>query len=138
MELDATVYHSRRLPPAEDGDLLRFSRGEAGWEWMSFTVRRLNAGRTLIVSANKEEIALVLLWGVCAADWGKGEQRIGGRANAFDGLPYALSLPHGSFFFFKQKTAYEIAECSVPSEARLEPALITPADVSTGLRGGEN
>jgi 5-deoxy-glucuronate isomerase len=138
MEPDAMVYNSRSLPPAEDGDLLRFSRGEAGWEWMSFAVRRLNAGRTLTVSANKEEVALVLLGGVCVADWGKGEQRIGSRANAFDGLPYALYLPHESHATLRAETACEIAECSVPSEARLEPALITPADVSTGLRGGEN
>lgn len=32
----------------------------------------------------------------------------------------------------------EIAECRVPSTARLEPKLITPADVATNLRGGGN
>lgn len=138
MELDATVYHSLSLPQVEEGDLLRFSREEAGWEWMSFAVRRLKAGRMLSVSANQEEVALILLGGVCVADWGTGEQRIGGRANVFDGLPYALYLPHGSRAMLRAETTCEIAECSVPSEERLEPALITPADVITGLRGGEN
>jgi len=32
----------------------------------------------------------------------------------------------------------EIAECRVPSTARLEPRLLTPKDVVTGLRGGGN
>jgi 5-deoxy-glucuronate isomerase len=137
MEVDS-IRHSRKLSATEDGDLLRFSRAEAGWEWMSFAVRRMNAGGKLTISADHEEIALVLLSGVCVADWGKGEERIGGRTSVFDGLPYALYLPHGSHAVLRAETPCEIAECSVPSEARLEPAFITPADVTTGLRGGEN
>jgi 5-deoxy-glucuronate isomerase len=138
MNSDATVYHSRNIPPMDDGDLLRFSRKQAGWEWMSFAVQRVNPGRTLTLSPNMEETALILLNGVGVADWGIGERRIGSRASIFDGLPYALYLPHGSHATLRAETQCEIAECSVPSQAKLKPALITPAEVSTSLRGGEN
>lgn len=138
MQSDATVYHSRKLPATEDGDLLRFSRADARWEWMSFAVRRLHPGGKLTFTPVHEEIALVLLSGTCLANWGRGEQRIGARASVFDGLPHALYLPNGSRATLEAETVCEIVECSAPSDARLEPALITPATVSTGLRGGEN
>ena len=38
----------------------------------------------------------------------------------------------------KAETVCEIAQCRVPSKAKLEPRLVTPNDVATGLRGGEN
>lgn len=138
MDLDATVYHSHQLPLTQEGDLLRFSRTEAKWEWMSFAVRRLNPGSTFTLAPVNEEVALVLLGGACTANWGRGEQRIGSRATVFGGLPYALYLPHGSRATVRAETSCEIAECSAPSQAHLEPALITPATVTTGLRGGEN
>lgn len=138
MQSDVTVYHSRTFPNSEDGDLLRFSRTDAGWEWMSFVVHRLNPGSKLTLSPAHEEIALILLSGTCVADWGKGEQHIGRRVNVFDGLPYALYLPSGSRAILHAETACEIAECSAPSDAPLEPALITPANIGTDLRGGEN
>ena len=39
---------------------------------------------------------------------------------------------------FKAESLCEIAECRVPSVAKLEPRLITPKDVNIGLRGGGN
>src|SRR6202044_481060 len=39
---------------------------------------------------------------------------------------------------FVAETLCEMAECRVPSEARLQPKLITPSDVVSGLRGGGN
>ena len=38
----------------------------------------------------------------------------------------------------RAETVCEIAECRVPSEAKLEPRLITPDDVASSLRGGGN
>ncbi|HET9697164.1 MAG TPA: 5-deoxy-glucuronate isomerase, partial [Terriglobales bacterium] len=35
-------------------------------------------------------------------------------------------------------TACEFAECRVPSQAKLEPRLVTPDTVKSSLRGGEN
>src|ERR1700693_1890456 len=105
---------------------------------MSMSARRLNAGENYEAVTRGEEAAFVILGGRCVANWGKGEQAIGARKNVFDGFPYALYLPAGHSVKFKAETASEIAECRVPSEAKLEPRLVTPSDVATSLRGGGN
>jgi 5-deoxy-glucuronate isomerase len=63
---------------------------------------------------------------------------IGGRKTVFDGLPYALYLPSGNSVTLNAETVCEIAECRVPSTASLQPKLISPRDISSNLRGGEN
>jgi 5-deoxy-glucuronate isomerase len=132
------LVRSRSLPPAEAGELLHLPRSAAKWEWMSFFVRRLQPGDVYRSRTEHEEAAFVLLGGVCLADWGQGSQMIGKRKDVFDGLPFAVYLSAGHEVTFTAQTVCEIAECRVPSEARLEPALVTPASVSTGLRGGGN
>jgi 5-deoxy-glucuronate isomerase len=132
------VVHSRPLKEGSSGELVSFSREEAGWEWMNFRVTRLNPGEKLERASQKDETVLVLLGGTCHAEWGAGTHVIGKRKNVFDGLPYAIYLPAGHRVSLKAETTCEVAECNVPSQARLEPKLITPDDCGTGLRGGEN
>ena len=138
METLPNVIHSRSLAEDESGELLHFSREQVGWEWMSLTVKRLNPGDSHAASTNGEEAAFVLLGGRCKADWGEGEHVIGERKNVFDGLPYSVYLPTGCRVTFTAETVCEIAECRTPSAARLSPGLITPKDVTSSLRGGEN
>ena len=133
-----SLVHSRVLPANDAGELIAFSRTDANWEWMSFFVRRLRPGDTYRCALEHEEGAFVLLGGTCKADWGEGAQKIGQRRNVFDGLPYALYLPSGHGVTFTAETFCEIAECRVPSTARLKPRLITPTEVASGLRGGGN
>ena len=138
MKPNISIVHSQDLPQGQSGELLSFSRQEAAWEWMSFVVRRLVPGDTLRLQTQDEEMALVLLGGECAANWGEGEVLIGGRKNVFDGPPYALYLPSSNHVVLKAESVCEFAECKVPSTASLQPRLITPKDVSSSLRGGEN
>ena len=132
------VVHSQNLSPSGSGELLTLSRTEAKWEWMSFFVRRLQPGDSYRSMTEHEEAAFVLLGGTCHADWGQGAKKVGRRQNVFDGLPYTVYLPAGHNVTFTAETCCEIAECRVPSEARLEPRLITPDEVASGLRGGGN
>ena len=132
------LVHSQSLPPEKSGELLHLPRQKAGWEWMSFFVRRLQPNDIYRASTEQEEAVFVLLGGTCRADWGQGTQSMGKRANVFDGFPYSLYLPPGHSVSFTAQTACEIAECRVPSTASLEPKLITPAGVATSLRGGGN
>jgi 5-deoxy-glucuronate isomerase len=133
-----SVVRARNLPSDQAGELVGFTREQAGWEWMSFVVTRLLPGQTLELRTGNEELVLVLLGGRCTANWGTGAHSIGKRKNVFDGLPYTLYLPCDRRVTIKAETPCEIAECRVPSEARLEPRLVTPDDVDSGLRGGEN
>jgi 5-deoxy-glucuronate isomerase len=138
MSSQQNVIHSRRLAAGASGEMLSFSREIVGWQWMSMSARRLNPGDSYQAVTRGEEAAFVILGGVCVANWGKGEQTIGGRKNVFDGLPYCVYLPASHSITFQAVTICEIAECRVPSEAKLEPHLVTPKEVVTGLRGGEN
>jgi 5-deoxy-glucuronate isomerase len=133
-----SVVRARPLPVDRAGELVGFTREQAGWEWMSFVVTRLLPGQVLELRTGDEEMVLVWLGGSCAANWGAGSQSIGVRANVFAGLPYALYLPCAHRVTIKAETVCEIAECRVPSTARLEPCLVTPKDVASDLRGGEN
>ena len=126
------------LAAGESGELLHLSRHRAGWDWMSFSVRRMAVGEVWKNHSDLEERAVVLLGGRCALDWGRGSTRIGERANVFGGLPYALYLPAGSVAQLEAETDCELAICSVPSTARLEAQLVTPRDVKVSLRGGGN
>lgn len=133
-----SLLHSNGLPPNHAGELFHMTRDAANWEWMSFYVRRLLPREIYEARTQGEEAAFVLLGGICSADWGTGQQEIGKRNNVFDGFPYTLYLPTGHGVMFRAITACEIAECRVPSQARLEPKLISPPEVSSNLRGGGN
>ena len=132
------VVHSQNLPDHRSGELLKFSRDAANWEWMSFAAMRLNPGESYHTATAGEEMVLVLLGGRCQADWGDGVRSIGRRENVFCGYPYALYLPTDNQVILTAGTRCEFAECRVPSEARLSPRLVTPADVFSSLRGGGN
>lgn len=136
-ETDSLV-HSSKLAPAEGGELLQLPRRAAGWEWMSFFVRRLLPQQTYSSRTEGEEAAFVVLGGTCTADWGKGSHSLGKRKDVFDGFPFTLYLPPGNEVTFSANTTCEIAECRVPSSARLDPKLITPSEVASSLRGGGN
>jgi 5-deoxy-glucuronate isomerase len=132
------VVHSKHLAEGQSGELLRFSRENVQWEWMSMSVRRIAPGETFTSVTDGEEAAFVLLGGGCTADWGQGPKVIGGRKNVFDGLPYCVYLPSGHSVEFKGETVCEIAECRAPSDKNGAPQLVTPKDVTCSLRGGEN
>jgi 5-deoxy-glucuronate isomerase len=131
-------FSSSRPASGPAGKLLELPREKAGWEWMSFFVTRLQPGERLEAFAPGEETAFVILGGTCLAQWGEGQQQIGKRKHVFDGLPYVLYLPPGCKASLVAESACEIAECRVPSQAKLAPRLITPGEIATSLRGGGN
>jgi 5-deoxy-glucuronate isomerase len=132
------LVHSLNLPRLQAGELLHLPREAANWSWMSFFVRRLLPGGVFRTRLEHEEAAFVILGGTCLADWGQGAKKLGKRKNVFDGFPYTLYLPAQTEVSFTAETVCEIAECRVPSDARLQPRVITPSDVASSLRGGGN
>lgn len=136
-EVDHLV-HSRKLPLEQGGTMLHLSREEAHWEWMSFSVRRMLPDEKYQTFTGNEEAAFVILSGKCRADWGEGEVSAGDRSDVFTGLPYTVYLPSENTISFTAETVCEIAECRVPSTAKLPPKLIRPKDVASSLRGGGN
>lgn len=137
----AAIEHlvpSQKLSPDRAGVLVDLPREQARWEWMSFSVRRLLPGEMYQTKTDLEEAAFVILGGSCRADWGSGEVQIGRRRDVFTGFPYAVYLPCQNSISFTADSVCEIAQCRVPSTAKLQPKLIRPSDVATSLRGGGN
>jgi 5-deoxy-glucuronate isomerase len=132
------LAHSVDLPPQQAGELLHLPREKADWEWMRFFVPRLQPRDVFQTHTQDEEAAFVILGGTCVADWGQGPVHLGKRKTVFGGLPFTLYLPAQCEVLFRAETTCEIAECRVPSQARLEPKVITPSDVASSLRGGGN
>jgi 5-deoxy-glucuronate isomerase len=132
------LVHSQKLFSDRGGTLLDLPREQACWEWMSFSVRRLLPNDVYATSTEDEEAAFVILGGTCRTDWGSGESQIGERIDVFSGFPYAVYLPSQNRIAFTAETVCEIAECRVPSTAKLEPRLIRASDVASSLRGGGN
>lgn len=133
-----SLVQSSTLAPGKGGELIHLPRQKAGWEWMSFFVRRLLAGEKYRTRTQNEEAAFVILGGKCRADWGAGPHPLGNRKDVFDGFPFTLYLPSGNEVTFTAEMTCEIAECRVPSSAKLDPKLITPSEVISSLRGGAN
>lgn len=138
MNYDEYLRHPNPLPAGSSGEILSLPRERAGWEWLSFFVRRLSPGQIWEAPASKEEVALVVLGGRCLADWGDGKKPIGGREHVFAGLPYTVYLPPNTGIRLEAVTQCEIAECRVPAATQHEPRVIAPENVVVSLRGGGN
>jgi 5-deoxy-glucuronate isomerase len=137
MQIDV-LAHSRKLPRSVAGELLEFSRQDAGWEWMGLLVKRLSPGETWEYRRAGEETAFVVLSGSCMLDFGSGKQRVGERTSVFGGLPYALYLSPDAGVRLEAQTTCEIAACHVPSTGKFPSRVVTPEDVHVSLRGGGN
>ena len=73
-----SVVRARKLAPDQGGEMVAFTRQEAGWEWMSFAVTRLLPGQTKEARTRDEEMVLLWLGGRCYRRLGR-RPRIGGR-----------------------------------------------------------
>lgn len=116
---------------------------EAGWEFLNFEARKVNAGQKWSGETGDNEYLFVLLGGNFEAKTSVGSWKTtNGRKNVFCGLPHALYLP--------QHTRYEISPIGASvdlacgwcvAEKEYPPQFITPDDVvKMGIehRGGDN
>lgn len=132
------VYH-----PGNSTDpalIVEITPEKAGWQNIHFQVRKLQASGSWSFATGENELALVVLSGVVEVGSNRGDwTRVGGRDNVFSGPPYALYLPRQTFFTVVSHT--EEAEFAVAWAATSQdhPArLITPDDIETEIRGGDN
>lgn len=111
----------------------------AGWDTIHFQVRRLAAGEKWEFATGPHELVLVILGGAMDVTSDRGEWRgIGKRPHVFAGLPYALYLPVETTFTVIAVTACEFAAAWVAAEDAHPPRLVTPADVTVEIRGGDH
>ena len=110
-----------------------------GFEYLSFASRKLVAGEKYSGETGGNELAIVLLGGVCSVrsserTW----QSFGRRATVFDGLPYTLYLPLNTSFAISADTDCDLALCYSRADRTFPAHLITPDEVGIEIRGGGN
>ncbi len=133
-----SILFSARLSPGVPGLVNRVTPTEAGWDLLEVGLRRLAPGETWSAEAGDHEVALVLLGGRCdvASNHGNWEG-VGGRADVFSGLPWAIYLPRGTSFTLQAlEEGVEVACCRVPTDQDHEPVLVRPEDCPVEVRGG--
>lgn len=119
--------------------LLSVTPEEAGWDYISFQIRKLGAGERWSFASGENELALVNLTGRYSVTSNRGEWHgIGGRKNVFAGAAHALYLPRQTEFTITAEEAGEYAVTWVPTDKDHEPWLISPEDVPVSVRGGDN
>jgi 5-deoxy-glucuronate isomerase len=110
-----------------------------GYEYLSFEARKMVAGGQYAAETGANELAIVVLGGVCSVTTAlESWPRIGGRTNVFDGLPYTLYLPVATAFSVTADTDCDLAFCYCRAEERHPARLVTPDEVRVEIRGGGN
>ena len=104
----------------------------AGWDYLHFGVRK----SPFASETGAGEIALVPLGGRCRVEAEGETWELGGRANVFDGMPWALYLPRDTSY--RVEGDAEVAICGALCERRREPVLVRPEDVEIEVRGAGN
>ncbi len=110
----------------------------AGWEAITFALRRLARGQSWSSVTGESEMALVVLSGCLSVTSGRENwPRVGERASVFEGLPSALYLPRRTSLTVLAQTDCEYAVALAPADEDYEARLVTPPEVQVEIRGGD-
>jgi 5-deoxy-glucuronate isomerase len=124
---------------ADSDTIVEVTPGAAGWDTINFQARRLKQGKSWSFAAGSCELALVVLGGQLNVESKRGTwQGLGSRANVFAGLPTALYLPRKTAFSVTAVTDVEFAVAWAATDVDFAPRLITPGEIGTEIRGGDN
>lgn len=127
-------------PNFDHPEYIRVTPASAGWESLSFAARWMRHGDTWHCETGENELALVILGGVCnvtstAGNW----DGIGRRANVFEGMPYTLYLPRGTSFTVEPVSEdLDLAFGWAAATSDHPAQLVRPEDVDIEIRGGGN
>lgn len=110
-----------------------------GCQYLSFENRRLSSGESYTNSTGNNELAIVVLGGICSVKSTRGEwNSIGRRKDVFDGMPYTLYLPIHTEFSVTTEAGCDLALCFSQAEEEHDPKLVMPTEVGVEIRGGGN
>jgi 5-deoxy-glucuronate isomerase len=127
----------QRLPPGE-----AVTPERAGWRYLFFETSRLEAKGSALGDPRREEAVVILEGGLSVNIDGRTVE-LPGRQSVWDGLPWALYLPAGSYVEAKPigNTALVAIASSLISGrggAASDPVVIGPEDVQVEIRGAGN
>jgi len=106
---------------------------------LGFGFLKLGAGETYNGESGDREILATFLGGKSSFVVGKQRfEKVGGRTNVFSGKPYSVYIPARNEFSIHAEGGVEIALSSAPSDLEVEPYVIGPAQVASGVWGAAN
>lgn len=124
---------------SHDPDLiLSVTPDSAGWEFISFQVRQLGAGKEWSFQSGENELAVILLSGAISVRSTRGNWYGLERKDVWTSAATALYLPRNTELTIVADRESEFAVTWVPAEEDHDPWLIQPQDVPISIRGGDN
>lgn len=106
---------------------------------LGFGLLKLDAGRSWSGESGDREILAVVLGGTATFTVGDHKFRdVGGRTDVFSGKPHSVYIPAGTAVTVEAAGPVEIALPSAPSDLRVDPYIIDPAQVAAGRWGAAN
>ena len=134
--------HSSLLinPDFSHPEYLQVTPRLAQWEHLSFAARQIPRGRMWHFETHENELALVVLGGVCEVTSNVGKWTdVGRRPNVFAGMPYTLYLPPETRFTVEAKSEHlDIAYGWCVAKEQYPARLVRPPEVEIEIRGGDN
>jgi 5-deoxy-glucuronate isomerase len=132
--------HLQFTPEPSASEYIRVDPETAGWQTLHFAARAMQKGEQWQHQTGSNELALVVLGGVCAVRSSRGDwTQVGRRPNVFAGMPYTLYLPRQTAFSVEAVSEHlDIAYGWAPTTEDHPPRLVTPEDVGIEIRGGDN
>jgi 5-deoxy-glucuronate isomerase len=106
---------------------------------LGFDLLTLAPGQTFSGKTADREILAVVLGG--KATFKVGSKRfadVGGRPNVFAGKPYSVYMPAGIEYAISADGSAQVALTSAPSDLEVEPYVIGPERVTSGVWGAAN
>jgi 5-deoxy-glucuronate isomerase len=126
-------------PAGRPGETLMVDPEAAGFEYLTFRVRKMVRGENFSSDTGANELGLALLGGSCRVASSAGSwSDLGARKDVFSGMPTALYLPIQTEFTVTAETDCELAFCFCRAEEKHPARLIRPEDVEVEIRGGGN
>jgi 5-deoxy-glucuronate isomerase len=110
-----------------------------GFDYLALRVQQLAAGEEFEAQTESNELGIVVLGGRIDVRSTHGTwKNIGGRANVFSGMPWALYLPIRTALTVTALSDCDLAFCYSRAEISHPAALIKPSAISVEIRGGAN
>jgi 5-deoxy-glucuronate isomerase len=127
-------------PKLNQEEIIHLTPQDAGWDYLHFSLRRLQGGQTWQFDTAENELAMVVLGGVGAVESSRGSfPHLGHRPDVFSGMPFSLYLPRRTRFTVQAASpVFEFACAWCPTDQDHPPRLVTPPEVEVEIRGGEN
>ena len=125
------LRHSNQDSPVQ----LNITPGNAGWDYLSYTVMTLADGEEHTISTDGVEVALVPLSGSALLTVGEKGFRVS-RKSVWEEMPHVLYAPPGEPIHVVASSGFEFAFGSAPAEGKYPVRLFAPEEQQVVVRGG--